>query len=440
MMNTANSPGSPPAAGAAGAAGTAGASSAAGAAGASPTVGAAGRPDQTQHRQLHDGRMLEADFDMSPFTIAWEITRACAYACVHCRADAQHVRDPGELSTAEAKGLIDRIKDFGSPILIFTGGDPMMRPDLFELIEYATKRGLRCSLTPTATKLPTKEKLQKAMDAGIKRIALSLDAPTAAVHDDFRKVPGSWDRTMDILRTALSIGLSAQINTTVSKHNLDILPDMVKFVKEVGAVQWSVFFLVPTGRAHAEAMISAEDHERVFNWLYDLSLKGDFDIKATAAPMYRRVAIERKRAEKGSIEANFQGAGFQYADGLNRPVKGVNDGRGFLFVSHTGDIMPSGFFPLAAGNVKKDDIVEIYRNSKLFRELRDPGLLKGRCGVCDYKVVCGGQRGRAWAMTGDYLETDPACVYVPPRRDDVSPRRSDVSQQRGDALSAGSGP
>ncbi|HUX37626.1 MAG TPA: radical SAM protein, partial [Rectinemataceae bacterium] len=319
---------------------------------------AEGRPERAAHRRLHDGRMLEADFDLAPFTIAWEITRACAYACVHCRADAQHVRDPGELSTAEAKGLIDRIAEFGSPILIFTGGDPMMRPDLFELIEYATKAGLRCSLTPTATKLATRERLQKAMDAGIKRIALSLDAPTAAVHDDFRKVAGSWERTMEILRTALSIGLSAQINTTVGKHNIDILPDMVRFVKEVGAVQWSVFFLVPTGRAHAEAMISPAEHERVFNWLYDLSRKGDFDIKATAAPMYRRVAIERKRAESGAIEGNFQGAGFQYADGLNRPVKGVNDGRGFLFISHTGDLMPSGFFPLAAGNVKKDDIVE----------------------------------------------------------------------------------
>jgi radical SAM protein len=418
MMNAANSP-SGSGSGATGL-GVGAPGAGAGTAGATP---AQGRPDQSQHRQLHDGRMLEADFDKSPFTIAWEITRACAYACVHCRADAQHVRDPGELSTEEAKRLVDRIKEFGSPILIFTGGDPMMRPDLFELIEYATKKGLRCSLTPTATKLPTKERLQKAMDAGIKRIALSLDAPTAAVHDDFRKVPGSWDRTMDILRTALSIGLSAQINTTVSKHNLDILPDMVKFVKEVGAVQWSVFFLVPTGRAHAEAMISAEEHERVFNWLYELSRKGDFDIKATAAPMYRRVAIERKRAEKGSIDSTFQGAGFQYADGLNRPVKGVNDGRGFLFVSHTGDIMPSGFFPLAAGNVKKDDIVDIYRDSKLFRELRDPSLLKGRCGICEYKVVCGGQRGRAWAMTGDYLETDPACVYVPPPRNDAATPR-----------------
>jgi radical SAM protein len=370
-------------------------------------------PDQGEHRGFHDKRMVEADFDRSPFTIAWEITRACAYACVHCRADAQHRRDPRELSTVEAKALVDRIAAFGSPILVFTGGDPMMRPDLMELIRYATDRGLRCSLTPTATELATKERLVLARDAGIRRIALSLDAPESALHDAFRQVPGSWERTMGILSSALSIGLAAQINTTVTRRNLALLPEMVKFVKEVGAVQWSVFFLVPTGRASSSDMIAPEEHERVFNWLYDLSLEGDFDIKATAAPMYRRVAIERRRAGSGRIRDTFQGAGFQYADGLDRPVKGVNDGRGFLFISHRGEIMPSGFLPIAAADVREADIVDVYRNHRLFRELRDPSLLKGRCGACEYRVVCGGQRGRAYAMTGDWLESDPACVYQP---------------------------
>jgi len=170
---------------------------------------------------------------------------------------------------------------------------------------------------------------------------------------------------------------------------------------------------VPTGRASSSDMIAPEEHERVFNWLYDLSLEGDFDIKATAAPMYRRVAIERRRAGSGRIRDTFQGAGFQYADGLDRPVKGVNDGRGFLFISHRGEIMPSGFLPIAAGKVRETDIVDVYRNHRLFKELRDPGLLKGRCGICEYRVVCGGQRGRAYAMTGDWLETDPACAYQP---------------------------
>ncbi len=364
-------------------------------------------------RQYQNNRMVHADFDQAPFTIAWEVTRACAYACVHCRADAQHQRDPRELSTQEAFTLIDRLADFGNaPILIFTGGDPMMRPDLFELIAYATQKGLRCSLTPTATALPTRERLEKARQAGIRRVALSLDAPRPEVHDAFRKVSGSWQRTMDILRRAQEVGLSVQVNTTVAKHNVDILHEMVPFIQEVGAVQWSVFFLVPTGRAMREQMISAEQHEKVFNWLYDLSQNAPFDIKATAAPMYRRVAIQRKKAEAGGGSVTFQGAGFQYADGLNRPTRGVNDGNGFLFISHIGEIQPSGFLPLTAGMVREDDVVDVYRNHPIFKDLRDYSRLKGKCGVCEYREVCGGQRGRAYGITGDYMASDPACVLV----------------------------
>jgi AdoMet-dependent heme synthase len=379
-------------------------------------------PRAAAERQLHDRHMLEADFDLAPFTIAWEVTRACAFACVHCRADAQHTRDPGELTTEEGYRLLERFKEFGSPIVVFTGGDPMMRPDLFDLIRRATDLGLRASLTPTATALPTVKRLKLAMEAGVRRIALSLDAPSPEVHDAFRQVPGSWARTLQILHNAQSAGLSAQINTTVTKLNVHLLPEMVKFVEEVGAVQWSVFFLVPTGRGQIQHMISPEEHERVFHWLFDLSQRGTFDIKATAAPMYRRVAIERKRALSPSPDQRsgegaggwgFQGAGFQYADGLNRPVKGVNDGRGFLFISHLGEIMPSGFLPISAGNVRAADVVDVYRNHPMFKALRDPDQLKGKCRVCDYRVICGGQRGRAYAITGDYLETDPACLYQP---------------------------
>jgi len=367
-----------------------------------------------QERAYHDKRMVVADFDQAPFTIAWEVTRACAFACKHCRADAQHQPDPAELSTAEGFALIDRLAAFGSPILIFTGGDPMMRRDLFALIEYAADKGLRCSLTPTATALPTVERLQRAKDAGIRRIALSLDAPTAAVHDEFRQVQGSWARTMQILRNAKEVGLSVQVNTTVTSFNVDVLPEMIPFIQEVDAVQWSVFFLVPTGRAQAQWMITPEQHEEVFHWLYGLSQTAPFDIKATAAPMYRRVAIERKKAEVGAGEAvTFQGAGFQYADGLNRPRKGVNDGNGFLFISHLGQIMPSGFLPIDCGNVREQDIVEVYRNHEVFRNLRNYEKLKGRCQICEYREICGGQRGRAYGLTGDYMETDPACLYEP---------------------------
>ncbi len=372
-------------------------------------------PKAASERKYHDQRMVHADFDKAPFTIAWEITRACAFACKHCRADAQHGRDPLELTTQEGFQLIDRLAEFGSPILIFTGGDPMMRPDLNELIAYSTEKGLRCSLTPTATSLPTVERLQKVKEAGIRRIALSLDAPSSQVHDEFRQVKGSWDRTMRILHNADKIGLSVQVNTTVSTFNHLLLPEMVPFVEEVGAVQWSVFFLVPTGRAQAKWLITAEEHERLFNWLYDLSVDAPFDIKATAAPMYRRVAIQRRKAEmKDGQAVTFQGAGFQYADGLHRPTKGVNDGNGFMFISHLGEIMPSGFLPISAGDVRNDDVVDVYRNASIFRDLRDYSKLKGKCGICDFRDVCGGQRGRAFGITGDYLESDPSCLYEPP--------------------------
>ncbi|GMR10313.1 MAG: TIGR04053 family radical SAM/SPASM domain-containing protein [Anaerolineae bacterium] len=367
-----------------------------------------------KERTYHDQRMEVADFDQAPFTIAWEVTRACAFACVHCRADAIPQRDPLELTTEEGYRLIDRLAEFGSPILIFTGGDPMMRRDLFDLIAYATEMGLRCSLTPTATALPTVERLNKAKEAGIRRLALSLDAPTEKIHDAFRKVDGSWQRTMDILHRAKRVGLSVQVNTTVTTFNIDLLPQMVSFIEQVGAVQWSVFFMVPTGRAQAKHMVSPEEHERTFHWLYDLSKEAPFDIKATAAPMYRRVAIERKKSEVGNgSEVAFQGAGFQYADGLHRPRKGVNDGNGFLFISHIGEIQPSGFLPITAGNVRDDDVVEVYRTHPIFRDLRDPSKLKGRCGRCEYKDLCGGQRGRAYGLNGDYLAEDPACLYVP---------------------------
>lgn len=364
-------------------------------------------------RRMHNDRLVHADFDQAPFTIAWEVTRACAYACVHCRADAQHKRDSRELQTDEAKLLIKQLANFDNhPILIFTGGDPMMRQDLFELIDFATQLGLRCSLTPTATALATNERLLKAEEAGIRRIALSLDAPRKDIHDNFRQVEGSWLRTMNILHRAQEAGMAVQVNTTVARHNVEILDEMPAFIQEVNAVQWSLFFLVPTGRAMISQMISAQEHESVFHWMYDLSRIAPFDIKATAAPMYRRVAIERMQKETGNTTTYFQGAGFQYADGLNRPNRGVNDGNGFLFISHIGEIQPSGFLPLTAGNVRQDDVVDIYQNHPIFKSLRDPAQLKGACGDCKYKQICGGQRGRAFGLTGDYLAADPACVLV----------------------------
>ncbi len=369
-------------------------------------------------QQTDDGRrpsLVDADFDLAPFTVAWEITRACALACRHCRAEAQPRRDPRELSTDEGFRLIDDLVAIGRPILIITGGDPMMRPDLFDFIGYASGHGLRVALSPTATALVTPERLQRAREAGVSRTQISLDGSTPAVQDSFRGREGSFQRTLEILDDIRSLGMSLQVGTTVSRYNLDDLQGIADLVARYGAVMWSLFFLVPTGRGRVEDMISAEEHERVFNWLYDLSQNAPFDVRTTAAQHYRRVVIQRRRREGAPGSAlTVTGAGYSFADGLGQSRRGVNDGNGFAFVSHTGDVCPSGFLPLPAGNVREQSFIDIYRDSALFRELRDYGGLKGKCGACDFREVCGGSRARAFAVTGDYLESDPYCLYQPP--------------------------
>jgi radical SAM protein len=371
-------------------------------------------PQAFAQRRAHDARLAEVDFDRAPFTIAWEITRACAFACRHCRAEAQPRRDPRELTTGEAFQLINQIREFGDPILVVTGGDPMMRRDLFDVLGYAVERGLRTSLTPTTTRLVTPQALRRVRDTGVRRIAISIDGPTAEVHDAFRGFPGSFDTALAIVRDALDAGLSFQVNTTVSRYNLHLLDELSELVARLGAVQWSLFFLVPTGRATTADMIAPEEHERVFHWLYDLSRNAPFDVKSTAAPAYRRAVIQRAReGGDGRAPIALAGAGYRYEDGLARPAKGVNDAKGFCFISHIGDVYPSGFLPLAAGNVRERSVVEIYRHSTLFRELRQPDLLKGKCGRCEFRDVCGGSRARAYALTGDELAADPSCVYEP---------------------------
>lgn len=383
-------------------------------------------PGAVEARSDRDGWLSRMDFDKSPFTIAWEVTRACAYACFHCRADAQHKRDPRELSTEEGRKLIDQLAGFGTrPILVLTGGDPLMRRDLFELAAHADAAGLRVSLTPTATALATPERMRQAREAGVRRVAFSLDAADAETHDAFRGFAGSHERTVDGMRAAAAEGLPLQVNTTVYANNAEHLERMVPLLVDQGVVQWSVFFLVPTGRGAQLPMLDAEGHERALNWLYELSQEAPFDIKATAAPHYRRIAIERATAQRVGTAAGDQadagdaapnrvaGAGYRYEDGLDRPVKGVNDGRGFMFISHVGDVTPSGFLPITAGNVREQNVVDIYRDAPLFRELRDPELVKGKCGRCRYKIVCGGSRARAYGVTGDYMAEDPSCIHQP---------------------------
>ncbi len=365
-------------------------------------------------RHGHDVNMMRVDFNQAPFTVVWELTRACVLRCVHCRAVAQRTRHPQELTTDEGRDLLATIKSFGNPILVLTGGDPLMRPDLTELIRYAVHDlGLRASLTPSSTPLVTKERLTEVKEAGIKRLAMSLDGATADVHDAFRGFSGSFERTMRILADLREIDLPFQLNTTVTNTNVDTLPEIMEHVRASGAVQWSVFFLVPTGRANVDQMVSPERHEELMHWLAELSEKAVFDIKSTAAPFYRRVAIERRRAAAGGGPVTFAGAGFRYEDGLDRPVQGVNDGKGFVFVSHIGEVYPNGFLPVSAGNVRTESLVDIYRDSQLFRDLRNPDKLWGKCGRCEYRDVCGGSRARAYGVTGDMFADDPACIYQP---------------------------
>lgn len=366
------------------------------------------------------------DFAVSPFTVAWEITRACALACVHCRAEAQPRRDAGELSTEEAFGVIDQLVDVGGPILIVTGGDPLMRDDVFDIIERAASRGLRVAFSPSATGRCTKKALERARDAGVSRVHISLDGPDAASHDAFRGVKGSFDRTRQILQDVGDAGLTLQVGTTVSRYSIDKLPAIAEFIAPFKPVMWSVFFLVPTGRGQAGDMVSPEEHEQAFNWLYETSKNSPFDVRTTAAMHYRRVVIERRRAEAAarrqageagnvSAFANVSGAGYSFSGDMGMSMKGVNDGDGFAFIDHLGNVCPSGFLPLPAGNLREQGFASIYRESPLFRELRDRSLLKGKCGQCEYTAVCGGSRARAYALTGDYLATDPSCIYEPHR-------------------------
>lgn len=381
----------------------------------------AGRParDGVPAPQPGGPAYLAVDFDQTPYTVAWEITRACALRCVHCRAVAQPRRDPQELTTAEGFAVIDQVVALGRPILVITGGDPLMRRDVYDLVAYARARGLRVALSPSATHLVTRERLARAQAAGVEMVHLSLDGATAGVHDAFRGVRGSFERTMEILGDALDLGLPVQIGTTVSRRNVADLEGITAHVRAAGAKVWSVFFLVPTGRAQAADMLDAEEHEHTLHWLAAHAESAPYHVRTTAAPHYRRVVIQRQRAKAAAPAGEpptwtLTGAGYAFREGQAPVQKGVNDGKGFCFIDHRGNVCPSGFLQLSAGNVRERSLVELYREAPLFRELRDPSLLRGKCGRCPFRDVCGGSRARAYALTGDYLAADPSCVYQPP--------------------------
>ena len=366
-----------------------------------------------------DGPVSAVDFNETPFIVIWEVTQACDLACVHCRASAQPHRNPFELSSAEARALIDQVAELRAPVFVLTGGDPLKRPDIYDLVEYATSRGVRTSLTPSATPLLTREALLKLQASGLARLAISLDGPTAAVHDAFRRVPGSYDWTLRAVRWAREIGLPAQINTTITRHNLEQLDDIIALLETLDIVLWSVFFLVPTGRGQNIDLISAEEFEQVFEKLYQTSRRVKFDIKSTEAQHYRRFLLQKRTAARrgGEPEAALAKVfGATSADGIGRAPRGINDGKGFVFVSHMGEVFPSGFLPVSAGNVRRRSLAELYRRSPVFVALRDSANLKGKCGICEFREVCGGSRARAYALSGDMFGEEPNCVYQPPAR------------------------
>lgn len=382
-----------------------------------------------------------------PFIVIWESTRACPLACAHCRAEAQPNRQPGELSTNEAVDLAAQVAEFGhpAPLFVITGGDPFVRDDLVDIVRGAVGHGLAVAVSPSGTPSLTRDNLAALRDAGATAISLSLDGSTARIHDAFRGVGGVFEHTIRAWAAARELGLKVQINSSVSQHNLTDLPAIAGLVASYGAMSWSAFLLVPTGRGRQLDALDATTVEDVLNFVYDA---GEFvPSRTTEAHHFRRVAVQRTIiARRGLDPVDVLGLGALYrrlrADleatmsGMPKRVRrtpmDVNAGRGFVFVSHLGDVHPSGFLPLAAGNVREQTLPQIYRDSGLFRDLRDVTNLGGRCGRCEFAAVCGGSRSRAYAMTGDPFAEEPWCGYEPgsfPFQDDVAALLSATSRR-----------
>ena len=348
--------------------------------------------------------MPSLDFDQNPFIVIWETTRACQLACRHCRASAIRHRNPGELDLQEVSHLIiDQLVAMDNPLFVLTGGDPMERDDLAQIVSRARQAGLKPSITPSATPKVTFEIMRDLKEAGLENWAFSLDGSNAAIHDRFRGIPGTFDLTMEKIGYLHDLGIPLQINTTVSQYNLRDLPALADKVASLGVFRWSVFFLIPTGRAKLEDLLSPAEQETVLKWLLNLQKTAPFDIKTTEGPQYHRM-----RAQDQNAPARGSG-------GMRSPVS-VWDGNGFLFISHTGEVYPSGFLPVVVGNVRETPLAEIYRESPVLQGLRNPDGFKGKCGYCEFNKICAGSRARAYTVTGDYLESDPFCTYIPDPR------------------------
>lgn len=373
-------------------------------------------------------RSVRHDPAIRPFLVIWEVTRACALVCQHCRADSQIDFHPAQLTTEQGRALLDDIAAFGSPspLVVLTGGDPFERDDLAALVAHGKQAGLSMALAPSVTPRATPERFREMAAAGARAVSLSLDGACAATHDGFRGVDGVYDATLPTARAVVELGMRLQVNTTVTAGNVGELPAILDRVMDLDAFLWSVFFLVPTGRGDALAPLDADTVEDVLHWLVDVG--EHLAVKTTEAPHFRRVVLQRQRAGAADPAERF-GLGPTYrrlraeltdlvtARGTGtrrpRPPLDINAGRGFVFIDHLGTVHPSGFLPIPAGSVRDRPLREIYRDAPLFRQLRDADLLAGRCGRCEFRQICGGSRSRAYAMTGDPLGEEPHCSYEP---------------------------
>jgi radical SAM protein len=352
------------------------------------------------------------DFNLNPLMFYYEVTMACDLVCKHCRASAQENPAPGELSTNQAKALLDQVATFPRPpMLVLTGGDPLKRGDLFDLIRHATARGLQLALTPSATPLATREAFERAREAGVRRLGISLDGADAKTHDAFRGWEGSFERTLKMLDAARQLGMAVQVNTTICCRNMHQVDAIADLLAKCGIAMWAAFFLVPVGRGVEEQRISPDEYEIVFERLWNHARQQPYAVKTTEAPHYRRYVMQQGGNPLAGPKAStaLEAAA---ARGHRAPL-GVIDGKGIMFVGQNGEIYPAGFLPVCCGRFPENSVVEVYQNHPTFRALRDVDHFKGKCGFCEYRQACGGSRARAYALTGDYLESDPDCAYVP---------------------------
>jgi radical SAM protein with 4Fe4S-binding SPASM domain len=388
--------------------------------------------------------------------VFWEVTKGCNLRCIHCRATATELSSPSDLATVKALAIIDQIASTANPILVLSGGEPLYRSDIFQLARYGTDKGLRVALATNGT-LVTKDVARMIVDAGVKRVSISLDGADAETHDAFRGIPGAFEAAVSGLRNLKSLGMSVQINMTIARHNAHQLPQVFDLAKALGADALHTFLLVPVGCGvdiAAEQMVPPEEYEKMLNWFYDRSLEGGIELKATCAPHYFRVVRQRRAAEHRSAQAAARAAaaaqelqtpsigpadmlmpggtgivlkpsdtplsghpGNGHSGGhpsdMNAMTKGCLAGTGVCFISHEGEVFPCGYLPVIAGDLRKQTFAEIWENAEVFRQLREPENLKGKCGCCEFRNVCMGCRARAYAATGDFMDEEPFCIYQP---------------------------